>query len=172
MSCSSREPLFMSAPPSPLSRPTCIPLGWETRSCDMSSWMYGRLSYGSGQWSACLFIHFLTDPSNRSTSCLFSMTVSSRQEITFRYFSHQSSGPSLCRALFLPLITTCPSATDFILASHLQQATFTQLHLIPSLLSSTQRFKDLMMSLDPTPALVMGGDFIFLFYGDTSAADL
>lgn len=50
--------------------------------------MYGRSSVR--QQSACLFIHFLADSSNRSTSCLLSMMLSSRQEITFLCFSHQS----------------------------------------------------------------------------------
>lgn len=127
--------------------------------------MDGRLSFGAVQWSVRLFIHFLTDSSNRSTSCLFSMMVSSRQEITFCYFSHQSSGPSLRRALCLPLITTCPSASDYF---YFCFSSFTQLHLIPSLLISAQR-------LDPAAALVTCGGFFFFFFfhaTDTSAADL
>lgn len=49
--------------------------------------MYVRLSNGIWQQNARLFIHFLT---NRSTSCLFPMMLSSRQEITCHYFPHQS----------------------------------------------------------------------------------
>lgn len=68
--------------------------------------MYGRLSYGGRQQSACLCIHFLTGSPNRSTSCLFPVMLSSRQEITCLYFSHQSFSPlwSVCPLMFASLL--------------------------------------------------------------------
>lgn len=64
--------------------------------------MRGRLSYGVRQQSTRLFTHFLTDSQNRSTSCLFSMMLSRRQDITCHYFPHQSlsSLRSVCPLMF------------------------------------------------------------------------
>ena len=44
-------------------------------------------------FAACLVVHFLAASPNRSTSCLFSMMLSSTQEITCLCFSHQSPTP-------------------------------------------------------------------------------
>lgn len=43
-----------------------------------------------------LFVHFLTDSTNRSTSCLSSTMLSSAQEITCHYIPHQSFSPLIC----------------------------------------------------------------------------
>lgn len=95
--------------------------------------MYGRLSYGVRQQSACLFIHFLTDSPNRSTSCPFSMMLSSRQEITCHYFPHQpfsslwfclSSHVCLCVLIFVS-----PSSCCFISLLMLQTTNYNDLSI-------------------------------------------
>lgn len=191
------EPPFTYAPPSLLSvRLLYIQLRWDMwrdrydHCCDVSgdkaAACMSSLSYGIWQQNARLFIHFLT---NRSTSCLFPMMLSSRQEITCHYFPHQSfsslrSHVSLCvfdicppRAFLtteLLIIMSRPSAVGrfsffrfLSRLSRLQQSTSSQLHLMLSLLTWTQLKCDgskptAAVLRDPTAALVtcVWSDFI------------
>lgn len=99
-------------------RKTCV-MG-EMQPCDVSrdeeAGRMARLSCGIWRQSACLFAHFLPGCTNRSTSCLLSMMLSSRQEITcYSFFSPHQSFPSLSLSLCdlspLSCLLICPSSS-------------------------------------------------------------
>ncbi len=146
------------------------------------SWKHGRLSFGVRQQSACLFIHFLLGCTNRSTSCLLSMMLSSRQEITCDCFSHRSfsslrSSPlmfadvsAIFMACFISILILQTTFSNDLSISCQQILYSSSSPLLPSFIRSCHCSFELNGNMmhqskepwcgDPTAALVMFRNFL------------